>query len=250
VRQAEGRFVVEGAKLITEALKAGVVIEAVFLDSAAARDFEREAAAASTQAGAAVRELQPGVLSRACDTIAPQPIAAIAQTVDVPLDELQPQPGDLIVVCARVNDPGNLGTIIRSAAGAGAGAVICCAGSVDLYNPKTVRASAGGLFHLPVVAGPDPVEVLERLGGWGWRRWGASATGARVYSDVDLRQSTALVLGNEAAGLAEAVEAHVDGTLRIPLAGAVESLNVATAAAIVCYEAARQRAQAAAREPA
>ncbi len=239
---------VEGAKLVGEALKAAVVIDAVFLDTAA-RDPERELAAACARAGAEVREVQPGVLSRACDTVTPQPIAAIVRTVDVALEQLQRQPGDLIVVCAQVNDPGNLGTIIRSAGGAGAGAVVCCAGSVDVYNPKTVRASAGGLFHVPVVAGPDAVGVLDRLGTWGWRRWGATATGARVYSDVDLTESTALVLGNEAAGLAEGLVTHLDGTLRIPMAGAVESLNVATAAAVVCFEAARQRVRGATREP-
>ena len=146
--------------------------------------------------------MQPGVLARACDTVTPQPVAAIVGTVDVGLAELGQRRPDLVVVCVDVRDPGNLGTIIRSAGAAGAGAVVCCAGSVDLFNPKTVRASAGMLFHLPVVAAGDPVEVLDELGRWGLRRWGTAARGGCDYVDADLTAPTALVLGNEAHGLA------------------------------------------------
>jgi TrmH family RNA methyltransferase len=242
-RQAEERFVVEGAKLVGEARQTGAWIDAVFIDSEAAGAAERELAIACALAGAEVRELQPGVLSRACDTVATQPMAAIVRAVDIELDQLPYRRRDLIVVCAGVRDPGNLGTIIRSAGAAGAGAVVCCAGSVDLYNPKTVRASAGVLFHVPVVAGPDAVEVLEHVRGWGLRRWGATADGDRVYSEVDLTEPAALVLGNEAAGLADSLATHLDGYLRIPMAASVESLNVATTAAVVCFEAARQRAR-------
>jgi TrmH family RNA methyltransferase len=243
-RQAEDRFVVEGAKLLGEALKAGAVIETVFIDAGGARPTERDLAQACERAGADLRELQPGVLGRACATVTPQPIAAIVGTVDISLHDLQPHCLDLVVVCADVRDPGNLGTIVRSAGAAGAGAVVSCAGSVDLYNPKSVRASAGALFHLPVVAGVDPVEVLEELGRRGLRRWGTAAEGGQVYAETDLAAPFALVLGNEASGLAASLDAHLDGALTIPMAGAVESLNVATAAAVVCFEAARQRTDA------
>jgi TrmH family RNA methyltransferase len=246
-RQAEARFVVEGSKLVGEALDMGAGVEAVFIDGEAAGIRERDLAAACARAGAEVRELLPGVLSRACATVTPQSVAAIVRAIDVKLDGIAPARRDLVVVCAQVGDPGNLGTIIRSAGAAGAGAVVCCAGSVDLYNPKAVRASAGALFHLPVVAGPDAREVVEHLRGWGVRCWGASAHGDQVYTEVDLTQPTALVLGNEATGLAQTVESELDGTLRIPMAGAIESLNVATAAAVVCFEAARQRASVRAR---
>jgi TrmH family RNA methyltransferase len=242
-RQAEEQFVVEGAKLVGEAVKTGAAIHAVFLDSAAAGSAERDLAAVCARAGAEVHELQPGVLSRVCATVTPQPLAAIVRAVDVPLDRIPPDQRVLMVVCAEVRDPGNLGTIIRSAGAAGAGAVICCAGSVDVYNPKTVRASAGGLFHLPVVTGPDAAEVLRRLREWGLRCWGASAAGDHVYTDVDLRQPAAVVLGNEAAGLAPELQPYLDGTVRIPMVAGVESLNVATTAAVLCFEAARQRTE-------
>jgi TrmH family RNA methyltransferase len=241
VRQAENRFVVEGAKLLGEALRAGALIEAVFIDAAGAGPMEWDLAQACGEVGADVRELQPGVLGRACDTVTPQPIAAIVGAMDISLDDLRLRHPDLVVVCADVRDPGNLGTLVRSAGAAGASALVCCAGTVDLYNPKSVRASSGVLFHLPVVAGADAVEVLEELGQWGLRRWGTAAHRGQVYADIDLTARSALVLGNEASGLAETLDRYLDGTLHIPMAGTVESLNVASAATVICFEAARQR---------
>jgi TrmH family RNA methyltransferase len=240
-RQTEERFVVEGAKLVHEALSAGASIHAVFIDVGAAGSSERHLALDCARAGADLRELQAGVLARACDTVTPQPIAAIVNAIDVPLEALRSRRRDLMVVCAAVRDPGNLGTIIRSAGAAGAGGVVCCAGSVDLYNPKAVRASAGALFHVPVVVGADAAEVLTEMRQWGLQRWGTSAHSGRVYTEEDLAAPTALVLGNEASGLAESLGPYLDGTLHIGLAGGVESLNVASTAAVICFEANRQR---------
>ena len=242
-RQAEDRFVVEGAKLLAEARAAGAPIETVFLDAAAATAAERQLALACTASGAQVLELQAGVLGRACETVTSQPIAAIVGTVDITMAQLRdrrPNP-NLIVICADVRDPGNIGTIIRSAGAAGADAVICCAGSVDVYNPKAVRSSAGALFHVPIVVGGEAAEVLDEVAGWGLRRWGTSAVGGRSYDEVDLTAPAALVFGNEGHGLAESLPRHLDGTLNIPMAARVESLNVATTAAVLCFEAARQR---------
>src|SRR5207245_10121758 len=112
----------------------------------------------------------------------------------------------LAVGCVGVSDPGNAGTLLRSAEAAGVGAVVCCDGSVDVYNPKTVRASAGALFHVPVVAGGDAVEVLDRIGGWGLRRLGAVPSGGDDYTQLDLVTPTAFVVGNEAHGLPAALK--------------------------------------------
>ena len=114
-----------------------------------------------------------------------------------------------------------------------------------MFNPKTVRSSAGGLFHLPVVIAGDGIEVLDEVGRWGLRRWGTAARSGCDYTEVDLVQPTALAVGNEAHGLAKSLDAHLDGTLRIPMAGWADSLNVATAASVLCFEAARQRRAAA-----
>ena len=146
-----------------------------------------------------------------------------------------------MVVCVDIRDPGNLGTVLRSAEGAGAGGVVCCDGSVDLYNPKVVRASAGALFHVPVVAGGEPVEVLERLGTAGLQRLGTVARGGDAPDEVDLRAPVAFALGNEANGLPEAIDACLDRRVTIPTVGRTDSLNVGMAAAVLCFEAARQR---------
>lgn len=231
---------VEGAKLVDEALRHGATIDSVYLDSAGATGPDRSLAAACAAAGARIIEVQPGVLARACDTPAPQPVAAIVAAVDVPMVALAP-PLDLLVICDEVRDPGNVGAIMRTAGAAGAGAVVCSAGSVDVYNPKTVRASAGALFHLPVVIDVDTEVALDEAGRRGLRRWATAARGGDDYARADLSGPTALVVGNEAHGLRSSLTGRVDGTLSIPIAGAAESLNVAAAAAILCFEARRQR---------
>ncbi len=231
----------EGAKLVGEARAAGAVIDTVFFDTAAATAAERELAQACAASGAQLLELQPGVLGRVCETVTSQPIAAIVGMIDITMAHLRDRGPDLVVICAEVRDPGNVGTIIRGAGAAGASAVICSDGSVDVYNPKAVRASAGMLFHVPVVAGGDAAEVLDEVGRWGLTRWGTYVQGGCDYAEIDLAAPIALTLGNEAHGLSAWLRPHLDGMLSIPMAGPGESINVATAAAVVCFEAARQR---------
>lgn len=224
---------VEGAKALAEATAAGAAIEAVYVDvDAPPPDVE-----------VPLFELAPGVVERVADTVSPQPVLATVAYLDVELDALAE--ASFLVVCVDVRDPGNLGTVLRSAEAAGAHGVVCCGGSVDLYNPKTVRASAGTLFHVPVVAGGDPVEVLEHIGGWGVRRLGTAARRGADYASFDLTQPVAFVLGNEANGLPPEVDALLDGHVTIPMAGRAESLNVGMAASVLCFEAARQRRAAA-----
>ena len=178
-------------------------------------------------------------MERVADAVTPQPVAAVVRCVDVDLESLRD--ASLVVVCVDVRDPGNAGTILRSAEASGAEGVIFCQGSVDVYNPKTVRASAGSLFHVPVVIGGDPVKVLETSADWGLRRLGTVARGGVDYSSADLTGHVAFVLGNEAHGLDPAVAGHLDEKVTIPMAGRGESLNVGMAAAVLCFEAARQR---------
>lgn len=234
-RQAERAFVLEGAKVIAEALDAGAHVEALYVGPGAADPVVTRA----FDAGIRVFELAPGVMEYVADTVTPQPVIAVAGYVDVPLDAVLG--AAFLVVCVDVRDPGNAGTVLRSAEASGVGAVVCCDGSVDLYNPKTVRASAGALFHVPVVAGGNPVEVLQRIGESGFRRLGTSARDGDDYTATDLTVKTALVLGNEAHGLPAELASLLDGRLTIPMEGRTESLNVGMAAAVLCFEAARQR---------
>lgn len=216
-------------------MAAGVTVESVFV----APETSDPAVDAAYQQGARVFELAPGVLEKVADTVTPQPVLAIVPYVDVALPALQD--ADLLVILVDVRDPGNAGTVLRSAEAAGAAGVVCCRGSVDIFNPKTVRASAGSLFHVPVVVGGDAVQVLEQVGGWGLRRLGAAAHAGSDYTATNLCQPVAFVMGNEANGLPAAVTAALDGMVTIPMVGRSESLNVGMATAVLCFEAARQR---------
>jgi RNA methyltransferase, TrmH family len=241
VRAAERRFVVEGATVLGEALAAGAPVEAVYLDRAEASAAERSVADAAVRAGAQLYETDRGVLDRACDTVTPQGVAAIVSSGDVVLSALPAARRRFLVICAGIGDPGNAGAIVRTAAAAGAGAIVFGGGSVDPYNPKVVRASAGSLFHLPLVLAPDTGVVLDELGRWGVARWGTSPRGGTEHTAADFTGPVALVLGNEARGLPAGLERSIDGSVTIPMAAASESLNVAATAAILCFEVARQR---------
>ncbi|HUP71310.1 MAG TPA: RNA methyltransferase [Acidimicrobiales bacterium] len=235
VREQEHTFVVEGTKALSEALDAGAHLHAVFAAPTAPTDVLERAMAR----GAVVHHTEPGVIERVAPTVSPQPLLAVAEQIDVPLDDLSG--ASLLLVAVDVSDPGNLGTVLRSAEAAGADGVVCCGSSVDVYNPKTVRAAAGAMFHLPLAIAGDTLGVLDRVGGWGMLRLGAVARGGTHHTDIDLRRRVALVIGNEAAGLPPAVLEAMDELVTIPMAGRAESLNVGVAAAVLCFEVARQR---------
>lgn len=234
-RSTERAFVVEGAKVLGEALDAGVAVESLYLAPGADDPVVDRA----YEAGVRVHHLEPGVIERVADTATPQPILAVVPYVDRPLAALRE--ATFLVVCVELRDPGNAGTVLRSAEAAGAGGVVCCDGSVDLYNPKTVRASAGSVFHVPVVAGGDPLEVLEEMATWGLRRLGTTARGGADYTSSDLVAPVALVVGNEASGLPAGISACLDGEVTIPMVGRTESLNAGMATAVLAFEVARQR---------
>jgi TrmH family RNA methyltransferase len=242
-RSDEGRFVIEGPNLLEEALKADAAIEAVYLDAG----WESAArlpglVAQCYEVGARVFELEPGVMGRVAGTVTPQAVIGVVSTPVFTLADLGATKPQLVVVCVDVRDPGNAGTIVRSAWAAGADAVVCCEGTVDVWNPKAVRASAGAVLHVPVVAAGPPPDVLDQLGGWGVKRLATASEGGLDYAATDLTRPTALVLGNEAAGLVLTdLGDHLDGVITIPMPGGAESLNVGMVAAVLCFEAARQR---------
>jgi TrmH family RNA methyltransferase len=259
-REGEGCFVVEGVHLLEEVLSAGADIEAVYVDAAWSGARARQGRGPGMVqpshrdgrldellgrcwgTGARVFELEPGVLARVAGTVAPQPVVAVVKIPVCTLADLEERALTLVVVCVDVRDPGNAGTVVRSALAAGAGAVVCCGGTVDLWNPKAVRSSAGAVLHVPVVPAGPPAEVLDRMATWGLRRWGAVKEGGEDYALAELARPCALVLGNEASGLPLGeLGDHLDGLVSIPMADRAESLNVGMAAAVLCFEAARQR---------
>ena len=228
----------EGPRVVEGALDRGAELEVVYLGAGAERAFatlvERIRAT-----GTRLAELREGVLEKVGLTRTPQPVLAVARRVTRGLDALVGSGTALVAV--GVSDPGNLGTMIRSAEAAGADAVVTCANSVDAQNPKAVRSSAGAIFGVSVIDEDDPMTVLEALGAQGRRCLGSQATGGTSYVDADLSDSCALVVGNEAHGLAPELAGRLDGHVTIPMHAAAESLNVATAATVLLFEAARQR---------
>jgi TrmH family RNA methyltransferase len=145
------------------------------------------------------------------------------------------------MVLVDVRDPGNAGTVLRAADASGATAVLFAADSVDPYNPKTVRASAGSLFHIPFAVRDDPVAVADELSAAGFRTLATVVRQGDDYAGFDWTVPSAVFLGNESAGLDEALCQRLDGALAIPMEGRAESLNVGVASAVVGFEAARQR---------
>jgi TrmH family RNA methyltransferase len=228
--------VVEGPVLVAEAVASGVALHRVFSEPDA---LTAELAATLQAAGVEPILVQPGGLGRVLDTATPRPVAAVVPLPTHGLDAAARS--DLVLVLADVADPGNVGTLVRTAEAAGVGAVVCCGTTADPYAPKAVRASAGSILRLAVVVDQDAPAVLETLGDAGVTRLALSAGAEGAYDTVDLAGPVAVVLGSEAHGLAPDLTSRVDLMVSIPMVGSVESLNVATAGAIVCFEVARQR---------
>ncbi len=234
-RRRDHAFVAEGPKLLAAALDAGVPIEAIYyaseaLASPGTAEFLRRARGSGVRAFG----LAPGVLERVADATTPQPLVGVVGAIDVDLAKVAAAP--LLFVLVDVRDPGNLGAILRVAGGSGAGGVVCCEGCADVYNPKTVRASAGSLFSVPVVVDIPPEVALAELGAAGYRRAGTAARGGVDYATAELGPKVALVLGNEAQGLGDELTRALDTVVSIPMSGGTESLNVATAAAVLGFE--------------
>lgn len=244
-RRDERRFVVEGQKLLHAALEGGVLLEAVFhAPGAMSQPGMEELLDRAQERGARVFGLREGVLERVSGTVSPQPVCAVAATCDLPLDQLlggHPARFAPLVVCVTVRDPGNLGAILRGADAAGAAGVIVCGESADVYNPKVVRASAGALFRASVSLGGAPADVLGALAKAGIPPVATLARGGQDYATAVLDPPIAFVVGNEASGLDPLLTDQLPAAVTIPMAGEAESLNVAMAATVLCFEAARRR---------
>lgn len=222
-----------------EAIAAGLTLLEVFAVDGTAPDVVADAA----RSGARVHTVSPEVLARATDTVTSQGMAAIAAHPTTTVEDAisAAAAGPLALVLVDVQDPGNAGTILRAAEAAGAVAVLCCGASVDPWSPKCVRASAGALFHLPVVNGGEATTVLAQLAEQGARTVATVVRDGTPYDHLDLTGPVAVVLGSEAHGLPGDLLDLVDDRATIPMAGRSESLNVAMAGSILCFESLRQR---------
>lgn len=234
MRLREGAFLIEGPNAVLEALRSGISIEDVFVtEDAALRNSIEELA------GNNVNVVPDKLLRAISDTDTPQGVVAIAERPVRGLTAL-PDDASLVLVLAAVRDPGNAGTLLRSATAAGADAVVFAGACVDPYGPKTVRASAGSMARLVVIEEESLPAAVDHLRKSGLQVLATDSSGGSVY-ERDLSPPIAFVLGNEAWGLDPDDTSDMDGYVGIPMPGPVESLNVGIAGSVLLFEALRQR---------
>ena len=229
---------------MTEALASGAGISDLFV-TVPAQSRHHDLVTAVAAAGVPVHVVSGEVMSELAQTVTPQGLLAVCGFIDVPLAAaLSPVPR-LVALLANVRDPGNAGTVLRTADAAGAQAVVFADASVDPYNGKCVRASAGSLFHLPVVVGVRLTEAVSELRDAGLRIVAADGRAGRSLDEPDVRQRLAApiawVFGNEAWGLPRELIALTDEAVAVPIYGRAESLNLATAAAVCLYASAQSQ---------
>ncbi len=238
-RQSERHYLIEGVRLVEEALRARLRPELVLVDPEALRSTLRGAELYRRLRGLPQLEVSSKVLRSVADTVAPQGVVA---AVPLPPADLAPGEdlGSLVLILGGLQDPGNVGTILRSAEAAGVRTVALTRGSVDVYAPKVVRAGMGAHFRLRLLPECDAALPLILAGRDVWL---ADAGGEVAHWDVDWLRPTALVIGNEARGLELSRFPAFARSTFIPIQGEAESLNAAMAASVIVFEAARQRAQ-------
>ncbi len=230
---------IEGPKLLEEALRAGLRVKTIFVAQGAERLLDKLKVARNVE----VLQLPKKLLDQALATETPQPIAALIEPPEWTWKDVlgtHQNRAALVLVLAGIQDPGNLGTILRSAEAFGATGVVSLPGTVSAWNPKAVRASAGSVFRVPALAVSE-VESFARLREAGVKVLATTARGKQPANLAELGDSVALVIGNEGNGVPEGIAREADGAITVPCPGPVESLNAAVAASVLLYEASRQR---------
>ncbi|MCQ6554237.1 RNA methyltransferase [Streptomyces sp. C10-9-1] len=250
-RTKERLFIAEGPQAVREAVAhRGPTGEPTLVElftTAEAAERHADIVAAARAEGARVHLAADTVLAEVSQTVTPQGLVGVCRFLDSPFESILAARPALVAVLAHVRDPGNAGTVLRCADAAGADAVVLTDASVDLYNPKSVRASVGSHFHLPVAVGVPVEQAVAGLKAAGVRVVAADGAGEDDLDDEldagTMAGPTAWIFGNEAWGLPEETRALADAVVRVPIHGKAESLNLATAAAVCLYASARaQRA--------
>lgn len=237
-RQQQGLFLAEGLRTVEEAVRYGAV-QSIFytaIEDERTRTVLEEAAAKQVK----LICVSEAVLKKIADTETPQGVIAVCEMGKSSVENLLAT-GQMLLVLDRVGDPGNIGTMLRTADAAGLGGLVLLKGSADIYAPKTVRASMGSLFHLPVVSGVSEEEFVSSARKAGYELLVTCLDGADNLYKADLRGRLAFVMGNEANGVTDSLLEAADKRVFIPMQGRAESLNVAMAAGVVMFEALRQR---------
>ncbi len=237
-RRKKGLFVVEGIKLVMEAAKHGR-LQQIYVSETAMEGLSEEAGKLVWQYPMEI--VTDAVLKSVSETVTPQGILGLVRIPSYDLEEMIKDEKRAFLLLDNLRDPGNLGTILRTAEGADMSGVILSRECVDLFNPKVVRSTMGAVFRVPFYYTEDLTDVIDILKHRKIPVYGAMLQGSVVYDEVDYRPGAAIVIGNEAKGISDAVAGQLSAKVRIPMAGSLESLNAAVSAAILMYEVARQK---------
>ncbi|MGI6684919.1 MAG: TrmH family RNA methyltransferase [Bacillota bacterium] len=241
-RDKEKLFILEGVRLIEEAVYAGINIKFVlYCDKVSSSLRGSRLLEKFKELGIGTFLVEESLFRDLADTENPQGILAVAEVLTSSFSDIKINQESLFLLIDGVQDPGNLGTMIRTACAAGASGVVLTKGTVDLFNPKVIRASMGMVFQIPIIVGEDNQSILEFFKDNGFRLLVADAKGEKLYYHSDAKGPVVWVLGNEANGPGDFFLNEADEIVSIPLLGQVESLNVAVAAGILLFDHVRRR---------
>jgi TrmH family RNA methyltransferase len=240
-RRKDGVFIVEGIKMFEEAPDER--IEEVYVSESVQDKLTQmsEKQIADKLKRHEYFVVKDDIFEKMSDTLTPQGIITIVRRMEYDVEEIISADNPLIMILENLQDPGNLGTIIRTGEGAGVTGVIINAGTVDIYNPKTIRSTMGSIFRVPFVCVDDEEELVGKLHERGIHTYAAHLNGDVFYDSFSFREPTAFMIGNEGNGLSAGLAGKAEHYLKIPMEGKVESLNAAIASSLLMYEAHRQR---------
>ncbi len=234
-RTEQGVYVVEGIKMFQEAPKEEIV--KVFLSE----ELYEKGTLQDKLEGIHYEVLKNDIFNHVADTKTPQGVLCIMKQKKYTLEALLAGKSPLMLILENLQDPGNLGTIMRTAEGAGVSGVLLSRGCVDIYNPKTIRSTMGSIYRVPFLYTDHLLEDMDRLHGMGVTTYAAHLKGQGYYDEASYKEPTAFLIGNEGNGLSDEAADKAKQYIKIPMEGKLESLNAAVAAAILMYEASRQR---------
>lgn len=238
-RDAEGVFLVEGIRMFREIPEK--LLQEIYISESCEEKEGKEIRRRASACGIRPELVSDGVFAYLSDTQTPQGILCVVRQLSYSLEEVADAPCQHMLVLDRLQDPGNVGTILRTAEGAGVTGILLDGECADIYNPKTIRSTMGSIFRMPFYYIQDLEEGIRYLKKRGICTYAAHLEGKRAYDEEDYRKPCAFLIGNEGNGLRPEIADLADTYIRIPMAGEVESLNAAIASAVLMFEAGRQR---------
>lgn len=239
-RQKDNEFLIEGIRFVEEAVFSGAHIKYCLLSESLKGDRVSKLMDNMKSKNIDVYMVEDELIDEICDTKTPQGIAAVVERHEESADDIINR-GTLLLIVDRIQDPGNLGTIIRTAHAAGVSGIILSNGTVDPYSPKVLRSTMGSIFNVPFTEFHDLPEIITKIKELGFKVYGSSLNGSIPYYDEVYSSKTAIIVGNEANGIDNEVIAQSDSLIKIPMPGGAESLNASVACGILLFEVARQR---------